>query len=60
MADRGFPLTRHMIIVFSWAIALRIGKDSSFSEYGPRRNGVRHSHPNLERLTIWSVIRLKL
>ena len=50
MADRGFPLTRHMVIVFAWAIALRIGKDSHFSEYGPSKklwSGFNAQHPNL-------------
>ena len=50
MEDRGFPLTRCMVIVFAWAIALRIGKDSRFSEYGPSNKwwyGFMARHPNL-------------
>ena len=50
MADRRFPLTRRMVIAFAWAIALRFGKDSRFSEYGPSKkwwSGFKARHPNL-------------
>ena len=39
MAYRGFPLTRRMVIVFAWAIALRIGRIHVFLSMGQARNG---------------------
>ena len=36
MAERGFPLTRRMVMAFAWAVALRSGKDRCFnSDLGP-------------------------
>ena len=36
MAERGFPLTRSMVMAFAWAIAIRSGNGSHFNpELGP-------------------------
>ena len=37
MADRGFPLTKRMILAFAWAIAIKMGKASRFSKNGPSK-----------------------
>ena len=39
MADRGFPLTKRMVIAFAWAIAIRMNRDFRFSKNGPSKNG---------------------
>ena len=51
MAERGFPLSKKMALVFAWAIAIRSGKDSRFSkETGPGNHwwrNFRARHPEL-------------
>ena len=51
MAERGFPLTRRMVMAFAWAIALRSGKGDRFnSEIGPGEHwwiNFRKRHPEI-------------
>ena len=51
MAQRGFPLTRTMVMAFVWAIAKRTGKADRFNpEYGPSKHwwsNFRKRHPKL-------------
>ena len=51
MAERAFPLTRHMVMAFAWAVALRSGKAKRFNpELGPGDHwwsNFRTRHPEL-------------
>ena len=51
MAERGFPLTRRMVMAYAWAVARRSGKEKAFNkEAGPGDrwwSNFRRRHPKI-------------
>ena len=60
MAERGFPLTRRMVMAFAWAIALRSGNGDRFNpELGPGEHWWINFHKRHPEISLRKVDKLE-